>query len=301
MKPCNTGQLTALEWSNYANEFQLKLSRGVGIREDDVIDFPLARMPERIRTQLVRRENFQQQGRKLRVSGVVGLDLEVIRKVITQLLGGATAEGTFTLVPHAEEVQVQLQREEQVDRLLEKSGALLTNGRAIIFSKIRGKLTLQERFQYALEELKILEQSGNYARVCGSAPRRARFGDREWGEEWDTNINNVETRMYTPSQTGPAPETQRESPKKMESNTKAAPRPTSPSPMERRGRPRERDHSNDSRTSPNRGSTGGRSTSSKSDWRNLGQGSQTPPRSPRGGTNQKGSPGICSICKEGEH
>ena len=87
LEPQTQGKLTAESWLAYSEEFMLRLARLEDAREEKVADWPLARVPESMRTGLLREELKLNRRRPLvRVSGVAGTPREQLLRIIAELL-----------------------------------------------------------------------------------------------------------------------------------------------------------------------------------------------------------------------
>ena len=123
LEPQTQGKLTAEAWLAYSKEFLLRLARMEDAREEEVADWPLARVPDHTRTALLRQEaKSNKRHPVVRLTGTSGMSTEGIQLMLAQILVDQQTIMDTRILSQTNGYQIHLPGGMALDRVLSASG-----------------------------------------------------------------------------------------------------------------------------------------------------------------------------------
>ena len=152
----------------------------------------------------------------LKLTGVQGIPQEAVLGMISAAIGREEILPHVRVEPQGQGYLLHLPSETVADQLLNRSGQPLRSGHTPIFTKVKKRLSLEDRFSWIHNELKCQEASSSCARAYGTwqgNPKKGHNNNQGW-EAWpqdrhspgrrDSNPN-WEVRAVEVGKTGPPP------------------------------------------------------------------------------------------------
>ena len=162
--PENQGQLTSVAWLEYVNRFKLMYSRLENPQEDEAWHWLVARVPESIRTALLREQmKRNNHDPRVRLTGVQDIPVEQVARLLAGTVGEAWAH-RVCITPQGNGYLIDLPNRIALDRFLACNGRQLVKGHSPKVSVVEQKMPLTEVFEWVTAELKTRETSS--ACVC---------------------------------------------------------------------------------------------------------------------------------------
>ena len=213
----NDGKMTLAGWREFESRFRLVHSRLESPSEEEAQALVLQQLPDAIRRGIIREQARRGQSTPTaRLRGIPGLTIAHVIRLAQDVIGqGEPVSAT----PEKDSFLIKLYSRRAMELLMARNGSLLAGGHQVKITPQEAKLSLDEVFRHAEDELRCQEKSDTFGRFWGGrGPVQNSEARRDFDVSGVSEIKIQDTKAPTSGMAArPSPEASSTSPSNFDS------------------------------------------------------------------------------------